>query len=170
MVLFSIALAFMNQPSTGTIVKHSLQDERIEEQAKTNTITAKHFSLIYDASLDTVSDISQQDTTALEVYRVARSDVTGRRIFVITIKDLPAGGMSEESSYKFRHTSPALYHEGAVTAGNNSFVTFEKADGSELTAFATYDGKLAMLAYTLQAPEGDLNAEAKALLADFHWQ
>lgn len=170
MIVFSIATIFMNRPSTGTIIKHSLQDERIEQHAKTNTMTAKHFSLEYDASLDTVSDISQQDTSALEVYRVARSDTSGRRIFVITIKPLPAGGMSEESSYKLRHTNPGMYHEGAKTAGNNSFVIFEKSDGSELTAFAAYDGKLAMLAYTLQAPEGSLHEEAEALLRNFHWR
>lgn len=170
MILFSIATIFMNQPSSGTIVKHSLQDERVEEAAKTNTITAKHFSLIYDASLDTVSDISQQDATALEVYRIARSDTKGRRIFVITIKQLPAGGMSEESSYKFRRTNPELYKEGSRTAGDNSYATFEKSDGSELTAFLTRGDKLAMLAYTLQAPEGDLHTETEELLSNFRWQ
>ncbi len=170
MILFSIATIFMNRPTSGTIIKHSLQDERIEQREKTNTITAKHFSLAYDASLDTVSDISQHDGTALEVYRVARSDTSGRRIFVITIKPLPPGGMSEESSYKFRQTNPSLYLAGAKTAGDNSFVTFEKTDGSELTAFASYDGKLAMLAYTLQAPDGNLADEAGELLRNFRWQ
>lgn len=170
MVIFSIAAIFMNQPSSGTIVKHSLQDERIEQSEKTNTMTAKHFSLTYDAALDTVSDISQQDTAAHEVYRIARSDVSGRRIFVITIKQLPAGGMSEESSYKLRRTNPTLYKEGAITAGDNSFVTFEKTDSTELTAFAAYEGKLAMLAYTLQAPDGALHAEAEELLRNFRWQ
>lgn len=170
MIIFSIATIFMNQPSSGTIVKHSLQDERVEQTAKTNTMTAKHFSLEYDASLDTVSDISQQDTAALEVYRVARSDTSGRRIFVITIKQLPTGGMSEESSYKLRRTNPSMYREGSKTAGDNSFVTFEKTDGTELTAFAASNGKLAMLAYTLQAPGGDLHKEAEELLSNFRWQ
>jgi len=170
MILFSIATVFMNRPSEGAIVTPSLQDETVTELERTNTITGKHFSLIYDAALDTVSNISQQDTAALEVYRVARSDVSGRRIFVITIKQLPIGGMSEESSYKLRRTNPSVYLEGAKTAGDNSFVTFEKADGSELTAFATHDNKLAMLAYTLQAPDGNLAGEAEALLANFRWQ
>lgn len=170
MIVFSIALSFMNRPTTGTIVKHSLEDRPQAEQAeKTNTITGKHFSLTYDATLDTVSNISQQDTTALEVYRVARSDVDGRRIFVITIKPLPAGGMSEESSYKFRHINPDKYKEGAATHGDIPFVTFEKTDGGELVAFAAHDGKLAMLAYTLQAPGGDLHAESAELFAAFRW-
>lgn len=170
MILFSIANVFMNRPSTAVVINHSLQDERVEKRAKTNMITAKHFSLEYDASLDTVSDISQQNSPALEVYRVARSDTSGRRIFVITIKPLPQGGMSEESSHKLRRTKPDIYIEGAKTAGENSFVTFTKIDNSELTAFATHDGKLAMLAYTLEAPDGDLLREAGELLANFRWQ
>lgn len=171
MIIFSIALSFMNRPATGTIVKHSLEDRpNAAETAKTNTIiTGKHFRLTYDSSLDTVSNISQQDSTALEVYRLARSDERGRRILVVTIKPLPQGGMSEESSYKFRHINPDTYREGAETHGDIAFVTFEKADGSEKVAFATFDGKLAMLAYTLQAPGGDLHREMGALLAEFKW-
>lgn len=171
MIIFSIAMSFMNRPTTGTIVKHSLEDRPQSAQTeKTNTITGKHFSLTYNAALDTVSNISQQDTTALEVYRVARSDVDGRRIFVITIKPLPPGGMSEESSYKFRHINPDKYKEGAATHGDIPFVTFEKADGSEVVAFAAHQDKLVMMAYTLQAPGGNLQTESAELFAAFKWQ
>src|SRR5690606_32391365 len=80
MLLFSVATIFMNRPSTGTIIKPALSDSPpASDPTKTNTITTKYFSLIYDAGLDTVSNISSDDRTALEVYRVARSDVTGRR-------------------------------------------------------------------------------------------
>lgn len=171
MILFSIALAFMNRPSTGTVIKHSLEDNPNQQEARrTNTITGKHFSLDYDAALDTVSNISAGDSTALEVYRVARSDIRGRRIFVITIKHLPSGGMSEESSYKLRRINPEVYREGSMTVGDYAMVTFQKSDNTELTAFVVQGDKLAMLAYTLQAPDGDLESEARALFDDFRWQ
>ncbi len=171
MILFSIALIFMNRPSTGTVIKHSLEDNPNQTEARRiNTITGKHFSLDYDAALDTVSNISAGDTTALEVYRIARSDINGRRIFVVTIKQLPAGGMGEESSYKLRRINPDVYREGGMTVGDLAFATFQKADNTELTAFVVRGDKLAMLAYTLQAPDGDLEAEARELFDDFRWQ
>lgn len=171
MIIFSIALVFMNQPSTGTVIKHSLEDSPNQaDQRRTNTITGKHFSLTYDATLDTVSNISQGDSTALEVYRIARSDIKGRRIFVMTIKQLPSGGMSEESSYKLRRTNPTVYREGAMTIGDLAFVTFQKSDNTELTGFVVQGDKLAMLAYTLQAPDGELETEARDLFDDFRWQ
>lgn len=170
MIVFSLAYNFMNRPSTGTIIKPSLSDSpRVEADAETNTITGKHFSLVYDAGLDTVSNISAGDKTALEVYRVARSDVSGRRTFVVTIKSLPDGGMSEESSYKLRHISPGTYSESTAEYGGQSFVVFEKSDKSELTAFSSHNGKLAMLSYTLEAPDGDLAKEAGELLNSFKW-
>lgn len=171
MVVFSIAVSFMNRPSTATVVKPSLEDSVTQQDnAKTNTITAKNFSLEYDAAMDTVSNITQQDSTALEVYRVARSDTTGRRIFVITVKRLPPGGASEESSYKLRQINPNTYKQGSGNYGDNAFTTFEKTDGSELTAFSVNGGRLAMLSYSLQAPEGSLNEEVAELLNEFKWQ
>ncbi len=170
MIIFSIATILMNRPSTATIVKPSLEDRPTAEKAsKTNTITAKHFSLTYDAGLDTVSDISQGDQTALEVYRVARSNVTGRRTFVVTIKNLPSGGMSEESSYRLRQINPGMYRESNETFGDKPFVVTEKLDGTELTAFSVHGNKLAMLAYTLATPEADLRKEAAELLGNFRW-
>lgn len=168
MILFSVALIFMNQPSTGTIIKPTLEDEVQVESSKTNTITAKYFSLTYDAGLDTVSDISSTDKTAYEVYRVARSDITGRRTFVITVKTVP-GGMSEESSYKFRHIHPETYRQSSETFGDLSFVLFEKLDGSEMTGFVSHGDYYAMLAYTLDAPGGNLYDEAKELFQRFRW-
>ncbi len=170
LIIFSIALKFMERPSKGVIISTVPESTLTREQApKSNVITAKYFSLSYDAALDTVSDISQGDQTALEVYRVARSDTTGRRTFVVTIKQLPPGGMDEEASYKFRRINPDLYRESAETVGGTQFVLMEKTDGTELTAFSARDGRLAMLAYTLAAPDGDIQEEASRLLAGFRW-
>lgn len=170
MILFTIAMKFMSQPTTGTIIKHSLEDDVVTPATgKTNTITGKYFSLVYDAGLDTVSDISQSDTSAMEVYRVARSDTSGRRTFVITIKRLP-GGMSEESSYKLRRINPKDYRESSENIGDLAFVLFERTDGSEMTGFVSHGDYFAMLSYTLAAPSGDLGKEARALFAQFRWQ
>lgn len=170
MIIFSIANVFMNRPSSATIVKPSLSDDPVPEApVGTNTITAKHFQLAYDASLDTVSNISGDHRSALEVYRVARSDRTGRRTFVITIKELPSGGMGEESSFKLRLSQPENYRQSSQTVGSISYVVFEKTDGTEITAFASDSGRLAMLAYTLNAPDGDLQEEMTRLLGRFGW-
>lgn len=170
MIIFSIANIFMNRPSTGTIIKPSLADNPVPTAPEgTNTITAKHFRLVYDSGLDTVSNISSDDRSALEVYRVARSDTTGRRTFVITIKNLPVGGMGEESSYKLRQSQPGTYRQSSQTVGGIAYVLFEKTDGTELTAFTSDSGRLAMLAYTLDAPAGDLHEEATSLLGQFSW-
>lgn len=170
MIVFSIASVLMNRPTTGTIIKPSLQDSPAQEQpVGTNTMTAKHFRLVYDDGLDTVSNISGDDRAALEVYRVARSDETGRRTFVITIKNLPSGGMGEESSYKLRLTQPATYRQSAQTVGGIAYVVFEKTDGTEVTAFTSDSGRLAMLAYTLNAPSGNLHEEVTSLLGQFSW-
>lgn len=170
MIIFSIASIFFNQPSTGTIIKSTLEDSpRAVDVAKTNVITTKYFQLTYDAGLDTVSDISAQDQTALEVYRVARSDTTGRRTFVITVKKLPPGGLAEESSYKLRQINPATYRESNETLGELPFVVMEKLDGTELTAFTAGDGKFAMLAYTLAVPDTKVRDEAAELLEQFRW-
>lgn len=170
MIIFSIANVFFNRPSTATIIKPSLGDEPVQNvSTKTNTITTKYFQLVYDAGLDTVSNITSDNKSALEVYRVARSDTTGRRTFVVTIKNLPEGGMSEESSYKLRHIDPGQYRESAQTIGTIPFVLYEKLDGSELTAFAVNGKQLAMLAYTLNAPDGKLYEEAIKLIGNFSW-
>lgn len=170
MIIFSIAALLMNRPSTAVIVKPSLDDNpRAEDPAKTNVITTKYFRLTYDAGLDTVSDISAGDSTALEVYRVARSDTTGRRTFVITIKPLPEGGMTEESSLKFRRINPQTYRQSTEVFGQEEYIVMQKLDGSELTAFSARGGNLAMLAYTLDTPGADLRSEASELLDNFAW-
>lgn len=170
MIIFSIASIFMNKPSKATIVKSTVEDTSTAAKIeKTNTIKAKYFSLDYDAGLDTVSNISAGDKTALEVYRVARSDTSGRRTFVITIKSLPKGGMSEESSYKLRHINPDTYNENTKEYGGQSFVVFDKKDGSESTAFIANGDKLAILAYTLATPNGDLEEESAELFSAFRW-
>lgn len=172
LVAFTFASKVMEQPSKGTIVQTAPESTLVnqEEAPKANVITAKYFSLSYDATLDTVSDISEGDKNAFEVYRVARSDVTGRRTFVVTIKQLPPGGITEESSYKFRQINGDTYKESTEMIGGTQFVIMEKIDGTELTAFAGRDGRLAVLAYTLATPDGDLRGEAFKLLAGFEWR
>lgn len=170
MLIFTILMRFMTQPTTGTVIKHKLGDELVQESAKTNTIMAKYFSLVYDAGLDTVSDISQGDQTALEVYRVARSDTTGRRNFVITIKEL-SGGLGEESSYRLRRINPQTYRESSESFGDLAYVLFEKTDGTEMTGFVSYsNNRYAMLSYTMDAPSGDLYKESSELFNRFRWQ
>lgn len=169
MIVFSIAMIFMSRPSTGTIIKPSLEDEpNSVEPAGTNTLTARHFRLIYDAGLDTISDISSTDRTAREIYRVARSDTFGRRTFVITVKSLP-GGLAEESSFKLRRINPDNYRESSETLEGMNFILFEKLDGSEMTAFTDHGDYYAMLAYTLDSPSGNLRDEALKLYRNFSW-
>lgn len=169
MLIFSVALVFMSRPSTGTIIKPALEDEpNSTEPAGTNTLTARYFRLIYDAGLDTISDISSTDRTALEIYRVARSDTFGRRTFAITIKSLP-GGLAEESSFKLRRVNPEDYRESSETLADMNYILFEKLDGSEMTAFTDRGDYYAMLAYTLESPAGNLRDEAVKLFRNFSW-
>jgi hypothetical protein len=134
-----------------------------------STLTAQFFTLTYDATLDAVNDISSGDQTALEVFRIARSEAAGRRTVVITIKNLPPDGVLGESSYRIRQNNPKDYKEKTATYGETAFITMQKSDGSELTAFTNYGGKLAMVSYALGAPGADLEAEAAALLSQFRW-
>lgn len=170
MVIFSVANIFFNKPATGKILNPSLSDNPVSQPVTgQNVITTKYFSLNYDAGLDTVSNISSDDNTSLEAYRLARSDVNGRRKLVVTIKDLPDGGLSEESSYKFRSINPQQYRESSKNYGDNSFVLVEKLDGTELTAFSVSGDKLAMLAYTVDVPGTNVTADSADLISSFKW-
>lgn len=170
LILFTVANIFMNRPANGTIVKPSMSDEPIaQDSTGNNEITTKYFNLKYNASLDTVSNISSDDQTSLEVYRLARQDASGRRNFVVTVKNLPPGGMSEESSYKLRSINPGAYRETTKNEGRNSFVIMKKTDNKEITAFSVNNDKLAMLAYTVEAPGADIDEEMSALLKSFDW-
>lgn len=160
----------MNRPANGTIIQPSLSDDPIaQDTSGDNVITTKFFNLTYDGKLDTVSNISSGDNTSLEVYRLARSDVEGRRNFVITIKNLPPGGVSEESSYKLRSINPDQYEETTRNVGDNSFIIMKKLDNTEITAFSVNNDKLAMLSYTVDAPQANIDDEAAKLLYAFSW-
>lgn len=170
LVLFTVANIFMNRPANGNITKPSLSDEPIaQDTTGNNVITTKYFNLTYDGKLDTVSNITSDDDSALEVYRIARSDVEGRRIFVVTIKNLPEGGVSEESSYKLRSINPDEYSETTKNVGDNSYIIMKKLDNTEITAFSVNNDKMAMLAYTIDAPQADIDDEADKLLYAFSW-
>lgn len=171
MILFSIANVFMNRPSEGVILKPSLEDEPQQESVNvTNTITGKYFKLKYDSNLDTVSNISEGNNTALEVYRVARSDAAGRRTFVITIKTIPSGGVGEESSFKLREINPQDYTRSSETIGELDYIIFEKKNGAEITAFVTDGGeRFAILAYTVSSPGVSARTETMALFSNFSW-
>ncbi|MFZ1323904.1 MAG: hypothetical protein WAQ57_01945 [Candidatus Saccharimonadales bacterium] len=168
LIAFTILIKVLERPSIGT-VRPAAATTETKAAEKPSTITARFFTLVYDGSMDSVTDISGGDSTALEVYRIARSDVTGRRTVVITIKQRPPDGLVGESSYRIRQNQPDLYAEKTVTFGEMSFITMEKSDGSELTGFTTYNDKLAMVSYTLASPNADLRTEATALLNQFRW-
>ncbi len=168
LIAFTILIKVLERPSIGT-VRPAAATTETKAAEKPSTITARFFTLVYDGSMDSVTDISGGDGTALEVYRIARSDVTGRRTVVITIKQRPPDGLVGESSYRIRQNQPDLYAEKTVTFGEMSFITMEKSDGSELTGFTTYNDKLAMVSYTLASPNADLRTEATALLNQFRW-
>lgn len=170
LVVFTLGNIFMNRPANGTIIQPSLSDDPIaQDTSGDNVITTKFFNLTYDGKLDTVSNISSGDNTSLEVYRLARSDVEGRRNFVITIKNLPPGGVSEESSYKLRSINPDQYEETTRNVGDNSFIIMKKLDNTEITAFSVNNDKLAMLSYTVDAPQANIDDEAAKLLYAFSW-
>lgn len=166
LIVFSIFNIFFNRPSTGTVVKSTLEDKPADLPESTNTITAKHFTLVYNSYLDTVSNVSASNPTAIEAYRIARSDMTGRRTFAITIKDLP---MTEESSYRLRAINPNEYKRSTETISGLEYVLFEKTDGTEITGFTSRAGHLAMLSFTLSTQSGNLTEEASKLFANFSW-
>lgn len=162
-------ILYLKGPSKSAPVTYEPLEYELNETEKERDLRTEHFHLRYQNTLDTVSDISGGDKTALEIYRLSSSSLESRRRMVITIKTLPPDGYAGESSYRLRQNNPDTYSEQTLRLGDNEYILFVEVNGNERTAFTQARGKLAMLAYTISVPDADPQAEMEALLAAFTW-
>lgn len=172
LIVFAInqLLAFLNGPSEGEATKVDEQAGTVAPPETTRDLTTQYYSLVYSSKLDTVSDISGGDKTALEVYRLASREPTSRRTLTITVKKLPPEAFEGESSYLLRHRNPNEYKENEVRVGQYDFIMFEKSDGTEVVAFNRHGDKMAILAYTVASTDQPPRFELADLLAGFAWR
>lgn len=168
--LINQIMAFLNGPSAGESTQSEPQTETPAPPETTRDLTTEYYSLVYASKLDTVSDISGGDKTALEVYRLAARGLTSRRTLTITVKKLPPEAFEGESSYLLRHRSPETYERQEVRVGEAEFVLFEKSDGTEVVAFNRRADKMVILAYTVSSTDIPPRTELLELLAGFSWR
>ena len=156
--------AVINQPIT-ILDEANIQEEPVKKLA---TIQGRYFTLDYENTFNTLSDISLQDPNALEAYRLTQSDGAMITNVVVNIKKLPPGGLGEDSNYHMRLVRPAEYTQSKETFGRNAVTFMQKIDQTELVGFMVNGDKLATLALTSTRPSG-MEGAAKNLLRYFQW-
>lgn len=168
-VAVSLVVRFLNAPAT-TLPEAKLPEIDTSAGAEAvRELKGQYFSLVYSSTLDTASNISGNDRTSYELYRLSSTKPTSRRTLVVTIKPLPPDGLEGESSYLLRKRKSSEYTERHLTANNLDFTIFENAAANEQVAFITGENALAMLAYTVFSPGADQIAEFDDLLQGFSW-
>ena len=170
MICISIMIFILGRPHKAVIINSDTRDQaRLDIDTGVSTLNGTYFTLEYRTSLNSVSEISSQDANALEAYRIARSALEDRRILIVTIKKLPAGGITEESSYKLRQLDPALYKPTAETIDDMTFNVMSRTDNQEVVAFTARDGKLAVIAYSAGASDS-IYHDAVETIKSFRWK
>jgi hypothetical protein len=169
MIVVTILITYFGQPNKAVIVKSSQQDNgKLELNKGVTTLKGMYFTMEYQASLNSVTDITSQDVNAIEAFRIARSSVEDRRIMIVTIKHLPQGGIEEESAYKFRSIQPATYKATTETFNAMTIKMMSRSDNSEVVAFIAYKDKLAVIAYTAGASD-TVYQDALEAIKTFVW-
>jgi hypothetical protein len=136
----------------------------------TAVLRARYFSLTYDNSYKTVTNISAQDPSAREQYRLSGGSNLQHIDAVISVRSLPHGGITEDSSYHLRSLQPDLYTLRTVAAeGGAELAIMTKQDGSEATAFVQHQSLEATLSVTTNRPDIQVGSEAEKLARAFQW-
>ena len=165
MLIITAIWFVFSQPSTGKIVTSKTGSTiNTTTQSSTNTLTATHFSLEYDTQLDTLSDVSSQNPSYLEAYRLAG----GQRTLSVMIRS--GTKIDEESAYRLRQEQDKLYRESTASYGGQDYILMKKSDSSEIVAFVASKDKYVVVAFTSHDPLGNVNREMEAILTSFRWQ
>ena len=158
-------------PSVGNVVNNDPAVPHFDASNGTHRAMLKgvYFSLDYDSSFSDVTNISTSDPNSLEQYRLHKPGQSGQSI-VLSIRNLPAGGLKEDASYRLRKSKPAEYTETNVAVGSATATLMRKNTGEEVVAFLPHGKLLATVAVEGTTPDADLTEPAITLLKSMQWR
>lgn len=155
--------------STATINNNSNAELQVQEETPEapQQLQGKNFVLEYDGAYARVRS-SDQDTSSIEQFVLNTSaQTTFSKQLSIVIKQLPSGGVAQESSYQFRSRPDSAYKQIEINSSLDA-VVFAKEDNHEVAIFLTYKDKMATLV-TTSSGTLDGKEEAAQLLEGFSW-
>jgi hypothetical protein len=166
-----LAIRQLQAPGEGTVIKNDETLGSFDPSAGSRpaTLNGEHFSLSYDSGFSDVTDISRNDTNALEQYRLRRPGQGGTSL-VLSIRKLPPGGLAEDASYRLRKIKPNDYVESSVTVGNATATLMRATAGGEVVAFLPHGNLLATLAVAGSGGSEDLTKLAVSTLDKLVWR
>jgi hypothetical protein len=165
----SLGLHLLSTPSTGTVTKSDDAASKPAVPVETSqNLTGKHFTLAYNSTYKDVNNISDQDKSALEQYRLI-AKAGGTVSAAVSVHPLPAGGLAEDSGYIYRVRHPDLYAETKEHHGTVDATIMRSTDGNEATAFIVRGPYLATISVTSANLTTTANDALVALLSNYSW-
>jgi hypothetical protein len=164
-------LKYIVNPVEGVVVTNGLSQARASVAPKAqapNELGGLLIEFKYPAIFDSVSQV-KTDAHAVEQYNItSRKDY--RRGIAVNVRELPAGGLSQDSGYRFREVSTQQYRLQASTQKGDEVVRASKLDRQEATVFWVHGQHLASVSVTAMDPDDDVEAMLTSIMATLRWR
>jgi hypothetical protein len=161
----------LNQPVEGSIVTPLTQNSKTSGASSTKILTTKYYTAQYPVrytDLTKPTDSASLDAEFLTAHVRGKSGTTSRISFTVT--DLPAGGVTEDSSYHLFKSQPAVYTlDQATVQGEPVYVGTRTNPDYERTYLWPHGKYLLTVALSTSASTADTNAELQAIMDHLQW-
>jgi lipopolysaccharide export LptBFGC system permease protein LptF len=164
-----VFMKFVNGPVSATATT-TLAEVKATAAPKptTNQLAGLYFDMVYPGIFDQVGRL-QNDTHSLEQYNIS-SKKDYRRTMAVSVRDLEANLLDNDSSYKFRKINPKDYKEHTDKLGGEPVAVMAKLDNTEVTLFWPHQGKILTISITSSNPNDVLADFMTAVEPTLRWR
>jgi hypothetical protein len=171
--LFGLVIAGLLRVADGPVTAQAVRPSpgRVAVTAQhsgANQLGSLYIELTYPATFDVVGRV-KTSAVSLEQFTLT-SQTNPSRSIAIDVRPLPAGGLSEESSYRFRQLSKTIYEPSNRQLAGESVVIMVKRDGTEQTLFWAHGANLVTVSLTSSDPHDNLETIMSGLATGLRWK
>lgn len=126
------------------------------------------FELSYPGVFDQVGTV-KNGPHAIEQYNIG-SKASYSRLIAVSVMDLPSNNPEDDSSFRYRQTTPQTYTSGNLTVHGEPAAMFTKNDRTERTFFWAHKGRLLTVSITSSDPHDDIEAYMALIVKTARWK
>jgi hypothetical protein len=163
-------ITLASKPVEGTITK-PIPEKSTTSTASSKTLTTQYYSTEYSARYTTLTKPDNSASLDAQILTAREKGKSGTSSsLALTVVNLPAGGVTEDSSYHLFKSQPNVYKlEEETINGEPVHVGIRTDQGYEKTYLWPHGKYLLTVVLTTFAPSPDTDSELLAMLQHVKW-
>jgi hypothetical protein len=167
---FDYSVSKVNQPVEGTIV-HAAQSPTKEAAPASKDLSTVYYSISYPARYELLpapTPSASLDAEILSAQAQPGFGVTSK--LLLTVTDLPVGGVTEDSSYKLFEAEPDIYSFSQETRGSDTtYVAIRAEPDYQKTILWPHGSHLLTITLVTGAQSETTDADLQTVLTNLKW-